>query len=102
MAINIAHRPDLDERVERLAGALGWSGRGRKTAVIEKALATLEARLEAERPSRESIVEAINVFIRNGPRLRARALARNPHLDPNEPLSKSLQEALYDARGLPK
>ena len=41
MAMNITHRPDLDDQVERLAAQLGLSGHGRKTAVIEKALKTL-------------------------------------------------------------
>ena len=42
MAINLVHRKDLDDRVERLAAQLGLSGRGRKNAIIERALTVLE------------------------------------------------------------
>ena len=54
VAINIVHRPDLDARVEKLASCLGLRGRGRKTAVIERALAALEEQGEngASRPHR--------------------------------------------------
>ena len=42
MAINLAHRPDLDSRVEQLADRLGLKGRGRRTATIERALTLLK------------------------------------------------------------
>ena len=50
MAINLAHRPDLDSRVERLADRLGLKGRGRKTATIERALTLLEKHVAQNRP----------------------------------------------------
>lgn len=39
MAINLAHGPDLDDRVEQPADRLGLKGRGRKTAIIKRPLA---------------------------------------------------------------
>ncbi len=41
MAINLVYRPDLDNRIEKLAARLGLRGRGRKTAIIEQALAVI-------------------------------------------------------------
>ena len=98
MAINLAHRPDLDSRVERLADRLGLKGRGRKTATIERALALLEKHVAQDRPDRAAITAALDRYIAEGPRLRERLAGRNGG-DP--PLSLSLQQALYDERGLP-
>ena len=99
MAINITHRPDLDDRVERLAAQLGLSGRGRKTVVIEKALKALEEQV-ARCPSPSEIRASLNGFLENGPGLREEILEQNPDL--KEPLSKTLQDELYDEQGIPK
>ena len=94
-AINIAHRQDLDERVERLAAALDLRGRGRKTAVIERALDALEAHVERTRPRRADVLASIGRYVEAGRRLRARP-------DTGRPSSLTLQDALYDDRGLPR
>ena len=97
MAINLVHRKDLDDRVERLAAQLGLSGRGRKTAIIERALTVLEERVAHSHPQRVDIEASLNRYIGAGRDLRERyADASGP------PLSQALQEALYDDRGLPK
>lgn len=100
MAINIAHRHDLDERVERLAARLGLRGRGRKTAVIERALTALETQAERAAPDRAAIRSSLERYAKEGPRLRARLA----HLDSGDgrPLSQVLQESLYDDWGLPR
>ena len=100
MAINIAHRHDLDERVERLAARLGLRGRGRKTAVIERALTALETQAERAAPDPAAIRSSLERYANDGPRLRARLA----HLDPGDgrPLSQVLQDSLYDDRGLPR
>ena len=99
MAINLTHRPDLDERVEKLAAHMGFNGRGRKTAVIEKALAALEDRVSLM--DAESILASLKQFEGHGP-LIAAELAGDLELDPGRPLSLTLQEALYDEHGLPR
>jgi hypothetical protein len=100
VAINIAHRHDLDDRVERLASRLGLRGRGRKTAVIERALTALELRVESDTPDRASIRASLERFAMSAPDLRRRMA----HLDPGDgrPLSRTLQDDLYDERGLPR
>ena len=99
MPINLAHRPDLDSRVEKLAGRLGLTGRGRKTATIERALALLEQRVAHDRPDRTAIETSLDRYIINGSNLRERLAPRS---DNGLPLSLSLQQALYDERGLPE
>ena len=99
MAINLTHRSDLDERVEKLAAHMGFSGRGRKTAVIEKALAALEDRVSLMDP--ESILVSLKQFEGHGA-LIAAELAGDPELHRGKALSLSLQEALYDEHGLPR
>ena len=99
MAINITHRPDLDDQVERLAAQLGLSGHDRKTAVIEKALKALEEQV-ARYPSQSEIRASLNRFLENGQGLREEILDQN--LDLKEPLSKTLQDELYDEQGIPK
>ena len=94
MAINLAHRPDLDSRVEQLADRLGLKGRGRKTATIERALTLLEKHVAHDRPERA----AIDRYIAEGRRLRERLAGRSGS---GPPLSLSLQQVLYDERGLP-
>lgn len=100
MAINIAHRRDLDDRVERLAARIGLRGRGRKTAVIERALTALEMRVESDTPDPASIRASLERYAKSGPDLRRRMA----HLDPGDgrPLSQVLQDGLYDERGLPR
>ena len=98
MAINIAHRPDLDSRVEKLADRLGLKGRGRKTATIERALALLEERVAYDRPDRMAIKASLDRYIADGSRLRERLTDRSGD---GPSLSLSLQQALYDERGLP-
>ena len=99
MAINLAHRPDLDSRVERLADRLGLKGRGRKTATIERALTLLEQHVEQDRSDRAAIEAALDRYIAEGPRLRERLAGRSGG---GSSLSLSLQQALYDERGLPE
>ena len=99
MAINLTHRADLDERVERLAAQMGFNGRGRKTAVIEKALAALEARVSPMDP--ESILASLKQFEGHGA-LIAAELAGDREPDRAKPLSLTLQDALYDEHGLPR
>ena len=98
MAINLAHIPDLDSRVEKLAGRLGLKGSRRKTATIERALALLEERVAHDRPNRTAIEASLDRYILNGSNLRERLAPRS---DEGPPLSLSLQKALYDKRGLP-
>ena len=99
MAINLTHRPDLDLRVEKLAFRLGINGRGRKTAVIEKALSALEA--QAPLMSSEDILKALDKYGGSAD-LIAAELANDRDLDHSKPLSQALQDVLYDEHGLPK
>ena len=101
MAINLTHRPDLDNRVEQLADRLELKGRGRKTAIIERALTALEERLASDRPDRVAIEASIDRYIEVGARLRERLSGRNVP-DSALSLSLSLQQALHDERGLPE
>lgn len=100
MAINIAHRHDLDERVERLAVRLGLRGRGRKTAVIERALGALENEAGTGEANRVAVRASLARYAESAPRLRERL----GHLDRGDgrPLSEVLQDDLYDERGLPR
>ena len=98
MAINLTHRPDLEERIERLASRFGMNGRGRKTAVIERALTVLEAQNAPMSP--EEIQASLAQFT-HGDQIAAE-LADDPELDHSKPLSQALQEVLYDEYGLPK
>ena len=101
MAINIAHRPDLDERVEYLARVMHGGAHGSKVKVIESAIEALEEKQGVRKCSREEIRAALNRFLENGPRLRAALLESDPTLDPDRPLD-DLNDRLYDERGLPK
>ena len=101
MAINLVHRKDLDDRVERLAACLGLRGRGRKTAVIERALSVLEERVAHSYPDRATIEAALDRYLQAGARLRERVETRSADR-PQAPLSLALQEALYDNHGLPR
>ena len=99
MAINLAHRPDLDNRVEALAKHLGLKGRGRKTAIIERALAALEERVAHDRPDRTAVKARFDRYIAGCPALRARLADQDVvHLS----LSLSLPLGLYDAHGFPE
>lgn len=100
MAINIAHRADLEFRVEKLAERMGLKGHGRKTETIERALGVLEERLEKEQPDRETIKASLDGYIANGARLRRRLAGKIAA--GAAPLSQALQDELYDERGLPK
>ena len=100
MTINIAHRADLERRVEKLAERMGLKGHGRKTATIERALGVLEERLEQEQPDREAIRASLDGYIANGARLRRRLAGKVAA--GTVPLSQALQDELYDERGLPK
>lgn len=99
MAFNLAHRPDLDSRVDKLADRLGLTGRGRKTATIERAITLLEERAVHDRPNQAAIETSLDRYIANGSNLRGRLAPRS---DDGPPLSLSLQQALYDERGLPE
>ena len=100
MTIKIAHRADLERRIEKLAERMGLKGRGRKTAVVERALAALEERLEQEQPDREAIRASLDGYIARGAGLRRRLAGKVA--DRAAPLSQALQDELYDERGLPK
>ena len=102
MAINIAHRPDLDERVERLAARLALRGRGRKTAVIDRALRALEDRVERSRPGREDIEAALERLAQAGDRYRERERKRGRDTGDSPPASRIWQDELYDDHGLPR
>ena len=102
MAINIAHRPDLDERVERLAARLALRGRGRKTAVIDRALRALEERVERSRPDREDIEAALERLAQAGDRYRERQRQRGRDAGGSPPASRVWQDELYDDHGLPR
>ena len=95
------HRPELDDRVERLADRLALKGRGRETAIIERALTAPEERLASDPPDRVAIEASIDSYIEVGARLRERLSERNVP-DSASSLSLSLQQALYDKRGLPE
>ena len=69
MAINLAHRPDLDDRG-------GLKGRGRKTATIKRALTLIEKHMAQDRPDRAAIEAALDRYIAEGPRLRERPAGR--------------------------
>ena len=99
MAINIVHRHDLDERVERLAVRLGLRRRGRKTPVIERALDALENDAGRGDTDRAAVRASLARYAEAAPRLRERLA----HLDAGDgrPLSQALQEDLYDESGLP-
>ena len=101
MAINLVHRPDLDDRVEKLAARLGLKGRSRKTAIIEKAMTALEKQAERAYPDRAAVTAALDRYIEAGPRLRQRLVGSGGPL-PEPLLSLSLQRAHYDDTGLPK
>ena len=100
MSINLAHRPDLERRVERLADRFGLRGRGRKTAVIERALAALEESTAEDDQDELTIKASINRYIDAGVELRTRLAKDFP--SESAPLSASLQQALYGERGLPE
>ena len=100
MTINIAHRPDLERRVEKLAERMGLKGLGRKTAAIERALGALEERLEQERPDRDAIRASLDGYIADGARLRRRLAGKIAA--GTAPLSQTLQDELYDEQGLPE
>lgn len=102
MAINIAHRPDLDERVERLAARLDMRGRGRKTAVIDQALRALEEQVDKARPDRVYIEASLERLAQAGDRYRERERTRGRRTDLESPSSHVWQEELYDDHGLPK
>lgn len=99
MAFNLAHRPDLDSRVEKLADRFGLMGRGRKTATIERALTLLEGRAAHDRLDQTAIEKSLDRYILNGSNLRERVASLS---DDGPPLSLSLQQALYNERGLPE
>ena len=86
--------------MEKLAAQMGFNGRGRKTAVIEKALAALEDRVSLMDP--ESILASLKQFEGHGALIAAELARGDPELDRGKPLSVTLQEALYDEHGLPR
>ena len=101
MAINLVHRPDLDDRVESLASRLGLKGRGRKTAIIERALTALEEQVSVAHPDPATIAASLQRYIEKGARLRAQLTGKHSP-DRGQPLSTLLQQALYDEQGLPR
>ena len=101
MVINLTHRPDLEDRVERLSDRLDLRGRGRKTATIERALTAPEERLASERPDQAAIEASLDRYIEAGARLRRR-LVGSTDAGRQPPLSLSLPQSLYDESGLPE
>ena len=101
VAINLVHRPDLDARVERLASRLGLKGRGRKTAVIERALTALEERERVVQLDPAAIAASLQRYIDNGTRLSAGLFEESMRCR-GQPLSALLQQSLYDERGIPR
>lgn len=101
MAINIAHRPDLDARVEKLASCLGLRGRGRKTTVIERALTVLEEQERTAQLVPTTIAASLQRYIENGTHLSTR-LIEDGMSDRRQPLSVLLQQSLYDEQSLPR
>ena len=99
MAINLAHRPDLGSRIEKLASRLGLKGRRRKAAMNELALTLLEERMAHDRPDQTAIETSLDLYIINGSNLRERLA---PGCNDGQPLSLSLQQALYYECGLPE
>lgn len=67
--------------------------------MFEKALEALEEQV-GRYPSKAEIKASLGRYLKNGPRLRNAILRENPHL--KEPLSQTLQDELYDERGIPK
>ena len=100
MAINLVHRPDLDDRVESLASRLGLKGRERKAGIIERALTALEEQQRVAHPDPAAIAASLQRYIEKGARLRARLTGKHSP-DQGQPLSALLQQALYDEQGLP-
>ena len=100
VAINIMHRRDLDDRVERLAARLALRGRGRKVTVIERALSALEERVARNKPDQAAIRASLQQYASQGPHLRERVASPVP--GDGRPLSQVLQDTLYDGRGLPR
>lgn len=86
--------------MERLAARLDLRGRGRKTAVIERALRALEEQTERSRADRVDIEAALERLAEAGDRFREREgrFGRSPAVD--RPLSQVWQDELYDERGL--
>ena len=81
---------------------LDLRGRGRKTAVIERALRALEEQTERSRTDRADIEAALERLAEAGDRFREREgrFGRSPAVD--RPLSQGWQDELYGERGLPK
>ncbi len=103
MAINLTHRPDLEDAIEQLAKRLNMTGRGRKTRVIERALDALQDKLDVQQPSPEYIRDSLAKLATDGEVFREQVYRDNPHWRTSEkPLSELLQEELYDEIGLPK
>lgn len=101
VVINIVHRSDLDARVEKLTSCLGQRGRGRKTTVIERALAAPEEREMTAHLDPTVIAAPIQRYIDNSTRLSARLFEEGVPKR-GRPLSALQQEALYDEPGLPR
>ena len=101
MAINLVHRPDLEEKIEILADRLSLIRRGRKTRIIELALKALEKQLDSERPSPEHIQKSLKKYTNNGRQFRERMYKAYPDLRGKD-LSLALDNEFYDERGLPK
>lgn len=100
MAIYIAHRPDLDRRVEILADHLGLRGKGRKTRIIEHALDSLEAKVRSSKPSEEEIDAAFAKYEDAAEEVRISLQKQLPYSNADH-LSRFLQEELYDEHGIP-
>lgn len=101
MAINFAHRRDLDVRVEKSAARLDLRGRERKTAVIERGLRANGQQTERARPDRAGVEAALERLAEAGDRFRERERRRRSAVA-DRALSQVWQDELYDEHGLPE
>ena len=101
MAINIAHRRDVDARVEKSAARLDLRGRERKTVVVERALRATGEQTERARPDRAGVEAALERLAEAGDRFRERE-RRGRSAAPDRALSQVWQDELYDELGLPE
>ena len=101
MAINIAHRRDLDARVEKSAAQLDLRGRERRTAVVGRASRATGEQTERARPDRASVEAALERLAEAGDPFRERE-RRGRSTAADRALSQVWQDELYDEHGLPE
>ena len=100
MAIDLAHRSDLERGAEELADRFGLRGRGRKTTITERALAAFSGSEAQDDQEQLAIEPSIARFVEARIRLRTRLAKGFPSV--SAPLAASQQQAVYDESGLPE